>query len=246
VSLEPDPALWADFARCASAWGLSLTSQQLGQFQRYLRELGQWNQRFNLTRITAPQEVLAKHLLDSLSCATVLDFQQTRTLIDVGTGAGFPGLALKIAFPALRVVLLDSTEKRLRFCRSVADLLGLEEVESLHARAEEAAHDPRLREHFDVVTARAVARLTQLVEWTLPFARRGGSCIAMKGPEVEAEVAEAAVAIARYGGAPPSVTTFELPIVPVGRSLVVIPKRAATPPDLPRGPAPGPARKRAP
>lgn len=232
-------ALWREFARCAAAWGVRLTPAQIAQFQRYLDDLCAWNQRFNLTRITAPEEIVVKHFLDSLSCATVVDLAETNTLIDVGSGAGFPGLPLKIAFPHLRVLLLDSTEKRLRFCRSVAGELELRQVEVLHARAEVAAHDPRWREAFDVVTARAVAPLARLVEWLLPFARRGGTCVAMKGPQVQEELHATTPAIARYGGGPASVSVFELPITPVGRSLVAIPKARPTRRNLPPGPDAG-------
>jgi 16S rRNA (guanine527-N7)-methyltransferase len=174
-------------------------------------------------------------------------------LIDVGSGAGFPGLVLKIAYPHLQVTLLDSLEKRLRFSERVGEALGLEGIRPVHARAEDAAappgrrsrrgsvQPPHLRERFDVVTARAVARLQVLVEWSLPFARVGGCFVAMKGPDVGEEVGEARKAIARLGGGEPQVRTFQLPGANVGRSLVRIDKVKPTPLDLPR--PPGTARK---
>ena len=238
---ESSPDVWAAFARHAAAWGAPLTPVQLAAFQEYLAMLGDWNQRFNLTRITAPEQIVAKHFLDSLSCAAVVELNRAARLIDVGTGAGLPGLALKIAFPRLQVTLLDATRKRLRFCDAVADRLGLSDIEIVHARAEDAAHDRRWREAFDVATARAVAPLEALVEWLLPFARPGGECLALKGPDVQQELENALPVIAALGGGPPVLRRLELPIAPVGRSLIVIPKVRRTRVDYPRR---GAAKKR--
>lgn len=236
MATDPAPDLWDDFAREAACLGAPLTPQQIQQFRCYLAELAAWNQRFNLTRIIAPQEVLVKHFLDSLTCARVADLRTGR-LLDVGTGAGFPGVPLKIAFPALSIALLDSVGKKVRFVERLVGALQLEDVMLLHTRAEVAAHRTELREQFDVVTARAVASLDRLAGWLLPFARQGGVCIAMKGPEVEQELRDSLPAIRVHGGGEPRSTTFTLPLLPVGRSLVGIPKARATPPSLPRGPA---------
>lgn len=233
---EPEPAAagWERFAAAAERWRVPLAPRQLDAFRHYLRELAAWNRRFNLTRITAPEEILAKHFLDSLSCALVADFSGGGRLIDVGTGAGFPGLPLKIAFPALRVTLLDSLQKRLNFLERLAAELELTDVEVVHLRAEEAGQDPRYRERFDWTVARAVARLDLLAGWMLPLARPGGCAIAMKGPDVTEELATARPAIAALGGGVPEVTSFELPLVPVGRSLIRIPKARPTPRGYPR------------
>jgi 16S rRNA (guanine527-N7)-methyltransferase len=251
---EPGAADWPAFRIAAAGLDVTITDAQEEQLRRYLELLCEWNRRFNLTAIEDPQEILLKHFLDSLTCATVVDLSTKATLIDVGTGAGFPGLVLKIAFPHLQVTLLDSLRKRIGFLDRVVEELALEGVCALHARAEDAARSagaqgkslpaqpsPRLREQFDVVTSRAVARLAVLAEWTLPFARVGGALVAMKGPQVEAEVQEAKRAIRVLGGGSSRVREFTLPGSKLGRSLVLIPKVTATPPAYPR--LPGTARK---
>jgi 16S rRNA (guanine527-N7)-methyltransferase len=251
------PPDWDRFAGRAGSFGVLLTPAQTGQLQRYLELLCEWNRKFNLTAIERPEEILDKHFLDSLSCALAISFPAAGSLIDVGSGAGFPGLVLKIAFPHLELVLLDALEKRLRFLDRVVEELELAGVRTLHARAEDAAGalppaykrksprprpaGPLLREQFDVVTARAVARLNVLVEWLLPFARVGGSVVAMKGPDVAEEVAEARPAIELLGGGPAVAHPLVLPGTDLGRSLVRIPKLKPTPRAYPR--LPGTARK---
>jgi 16S rRNA (guanine527-N7)-methyltransferase len=220
----------------ALALGLSLTDSQLGQFARYLALLLEWNQRFNLTAIAAPDEVIDKHFLDSLSCATIVDLTTVQRLADVGTGPGFPGVVLKIAYPHLELLLLDSVAKRLRFLDQVVESLGLEGVTTCHARAEDAGRDPRWRERCDLTVARAVARLNTLAEYCLPLTRVGGRFLAQKGPQMQDELAEASPALRRLGGGAPSVTTLTLPGTDLGRSLIVIPKVAPTPPEFPRLP----------
>jgi len=236
-----DPEGWGEFRRYAHALGVGLDDRQLAQFQEYLALLREWNRRFNLTALTEPRAIVFKHFLDSLTLTRVVDWERQRSLIDVGSGAGFPGVPLAIAFPHLEVLLLDSQAKRVRFCARVAAALGLERVQTLHARAEEAAHDPRWRERFDVAAARAVAELPILVEWCLPFVRVGGVFVAMKGPKVDPEVAAAQRAIERLGGGSPRIDRFPLPGTDVERALVVVPKCGSTPPAYPRR---GGARKR--
>jgi 16S rRNA (guanine527-N7)-methyltransferase len=236
-----DPRLLARLSDGAAALGIVLDPGALEQLRAYAVELGVWNRRFNLTAIEDDAAIVDKHFLDSLSCARALDLTLSGAALDVGSGAGFPGLVLKIAFPHWQFVLLDSSEKRVRFLNRVIDRLGLTSVLAVHARAEEAAHRPAFREQFDAVLARAVARLNVLAEYTLPFARVGGRVVAQKGPEVAEEVAEAAPAIALLGGGSPSVDVFTLPQTHIHRSLVTIPKVRPTPPAYPR--RPGSAKK---
>lgn len=240
---DPVPtSLWSDLQQKAAALGVLLTAAQIQALARYLEMLREWNTRFNLTAIEDPAEMLTKHFLDSLTCARVVDFARVRTLIDVGTGAGFPGLVLKIAYPHLEVTLLDSLEKRLRFLDRVSEELDLEGVRTVHARAEDAAAPgASLREHFDLVTARAVAQLRVLAEWTLPFAALDGALLAMKGPHIQPEIDEAGPALRKLGGIVERVEEFELPASDVGRSLVLIRKKSRTPREFPR--RPGAARK---
>jgi 16S rRNA (guanine527-N7)-methyltransferase len=220
----------------AARFGIDLTASQIGQYRQYLELLLEWNQRLNLTAIDDPAAVIDKHFVDSLSCATAIDFTQVSRLVDVGTGAGFPGLVLKLAFPHLQVLLLDSVEKRLRFLSRVAASLQLVGAETLHARAEDAGRDPSHREQYDLSVSRAVARLNTLAEYSLPLVRIGGYFLAQKGPEVADELAEAGAAIRKLGGGAPRVHTLSLPETDIGRSLVLVPKVAATPQDLPRLP----------
>ena len=255
---EEEPAegadAWHALREGAVAAGASLSAGQEAALRQYLELLCEWNSRFNLTAIRDPAEIVIKHFLDSLTCARAVDLACARTLIDVGCGAGFPGLPLKIAFPHLRVTLLDALQKRIGFLARVVEELGLEEVALVHGRAEDAllpqrcrvcGLDEPLRERFDVVTARAVASMDVLAEWTLPFARVGGVVLAMKGPDVAEEVAAARPALALLGGGEPVVTALTLPAVggmtAVSRSLVCIPKVSRTPPQYPR--LPGSARK---
>jgi 16S rRNA (guanine527-N7)-methyltransferase len=248
---EPD---WKAFAQAANGFGAGLTEEQLRAFAEYLRLLREWNEKFNLTAISQPQAIVTKHFLDSLTVASVVDLTRAKSLVDVGSGAGFPGLALKIAFPRLRVTLLDALQKRINFLQRVAEALDLRDVTFVHARAEDAVLpkryqvcglDQSLRERFDVVTARAVASLDVLVEWTVPFARVGGTIVALKGPGRTAEIAAAVPAIKLLGGEAPVVRELTLQSPgedePLGRSLVMIRKVSKTPAQYPR--LPGSAKK---
>jgi 16S rRNA (guanine527-N7)-methyltransferase len=232
ASLSPEAR--ERLAEGARELGVRLSDAALAALAIYQEELLLWNQRMNLTAIEDPEQIVVKHFLDSLSGALVVDFAAADSLADLGTGAGFPGLVLKIAFPHLRLLLLDAVEKRLRFLQRLCERLEIAGVTTLHARAEEAGRDPAWREQFAVVTARAVAPLNVLCEYCLPFARVGGVCLAYKGPEVEEEIERAGAAIRVLGGGAPSLRRLTLPGSDVGRGLVTLPKIAATPTGYPR------------
>ena len=182
------------------AWNLALTDTQIGQFVRYAEMLADWNAtRMNLTRLVSPHDIAVKHFLDSLALLTTSRPPQDARVLDVGTGAGLPGLALKIARPDLHMTLLDGTAKKLAFCRAVADDLGLEAVEIVHARAEDAAKRPDLAGRFDWVTARAVAPLDKLLPWLTPFVVPGGLLLSLKGIAAHEELAVARPIARRLG-----------------------------------------------
>ena len=195
-----------------------------------------WNQRMNLTSITAPKDIVVKHFLDSLTLTTVVSQFDGLRLIDVGTGAGFPGLALAIAFPALEVTLLDSTGKKLRFIDSVGRELQLKNVRTLHARAEDAGRDKGHRASYDIAVARAVARLPVLMEYLLPLAKPEGQAIAMQGMTAYDDANSAAKAIEALGGELFTIEEVLLPTLDNPRYLIVIDKIKKTPRQYPRQP----------
>lgn len=211
--------------------GLPLDSLALARYRRYYERLAEQNKVMNLTAIDGEDESARLHFLDSAALLTLADCAG-RSLIDVGSGAGFPGLALKIACPSLRLTLLDSLDKRVRFLQAVADELDLPDVRCLHARAEEAP--PELREHFDLAASRAVARLNLLCELCLPFVKVGGLFLAMKGPGAAAEAAEAKHAIAALGGRLLRIAEYPIPGADTRHSLVLIEKTRPTPKQYPR------------
>jgi 16S rRNA (guanine527-N7)-methyltransferase len=229
------------------ALGLSLTHEQLDSFQLYYEELVAWNQKFNLTAITEYDQVQVRHFLDSLSCLLVqalrqaLGQPQTR-VIDIGSGAGFPSIPLKLVFPQATITLLEATGKKVQFLEHIAKILRLREVTPVHGRAEEMAHHPAHRNAYDLALARAVAELPIVVEYALPFCKIGGLVVAQKGEAGAAEAWSAEKAISLLGGELRRVVPVELPGLPEDRSLVVIEKIGPTPERYPR--RPGIPRKR--
>lgn len=213
---------------------LELSDQQIAQFDQLTHELIDWNQRMNLTAITEPDEIMIKHHLDSLTLLKVLYEFDGLKMIDVGTGAGFPGLAMAIVFPQLHVMFMDSTGKKLKFIDHVGQALKLDNIETMHARAEDAGNDPKHREAYDIVTARAVARMPALMEYTLPLAQLEGQVVAMKGSTAYEETNKAATAITTLGGELFSIEEINLPTIENPRYLVVVDKIDPTPRDYPR------------
>jgi len=218
--------------------GLRLTLQQMEQFRLYYRELIEWNRRMNLTAITDYEEVQVKHFLDSLTVvlAMGLPWPEGVKLIDVGTGAGIPGLPLKIVFPGVQLVLLDATKKKAVFLEHITDELGIRNTEVVVGRAEEIAHRPEYRQQFDVVLSRAVAELSTLAELTLPFCAAGGWFITQKKGDLKAELMAAQQAISLLGGELADVRNIDLPEFSDRRWLVVIDKVRETPAQYPRRP----------
>jgi 16S rRNA (guanine527-N7)-methyltransferase len=214
--------------------GLPLSRRQLEAFSIYSAELVAWNERANLTAITDPAGIEIKHFLDSLTIVPYLGRSPAGRLIDVGTGAGFPGLPIKIACPAMRVTLVEATGKKADFCRHVVERLGLEGVEVVHARAEEVGQNSAHRQQYDIAVARAVAALPVLAEYLLPLVRLGGMAIAQKGESGPAEAHAAEGPLRLLGGRLQQVAPVELPGVAEARYLVILDKIAATPPDYPR------------
>jgi 16S rRNA (guanine527-N7)-methyltransferase len=217
--------------------GLTLTAKQREAFQIYYQELVAWNARFNLTAITDAKGVQVRHFLDSLSCSlAICDAERRQSLIDVGSGAGFPGLPLKIVYPSLHLTLLEATGKKTTFLRHIVDTLELREVTIIHARAEQLGHDPAHRERYDWAVARAVAAMPTLAEYLLPLCRLGGHCLAQKGEDAAAEVSTAEAAIQFLGGRLNHLAPIELPGLAETRHLVIIDKVARTPDRHPRRP----------
>ena len=216
-----------------------LTPAQLAAFRTYADELCAWNEKFNLTSIRDLEGIQVKHFLDSLSILKVLSSAGSRgplRLIDVGTGAGFPGLPLKIMCPELRLTLVEATGKKVAFCRAMAAKLQLSGVTVVKARAEEIGQDPAHREQYDWAVARAVAEMPVLAEYLLPLVKRGGHALAQKGENAPAETHTAEAAVRRLGGQLERIVPVELPGIVETRYLVIFVKTAATPPAYPRRP----------
>lgn len=220
----------------AEALGIALRDEQLERFELYSRRLYEANQRTNLTTVP-PEEVVTRHFLDSLTVAVAWKPFASATVLDVGTGAGFPGLPLKIAYPFVTMTLLDSRQEPCLFLRSLCEELQLSDVELIHARAERAAHEPRWRERFDMVTARAVSHLWALAEWTLPFVRVAGAAVWIKRPTQLVEIEQAGEQLIRLGGEQAVVIEVSVPFSDVVNLLVCCRKAMPTHEVYPRATA---------
>lgn len=205
-----------------------LSSEQIGQFCDYYEFLIEKNKVMNLTAITEVEDVLQKHFMDSLMISGYYDMEKVSSVIDIGTGAGFPGIPLKIAYPHLKICLVDSLGKRVQFLKDAAGRLGLTDVEAIHARAEDLGHQKEYREAFDLCTSRAVSRLSTLSEYCIPFVRKGGYFIAYKSGNVQEEAEEALHSVKILGGEIREIPEFVIPGTTISRSLVMIEKKSPT------------------
>ncbi len=233
--------MWEDLAKQmregAVYLDIHLSNEQLWKYQQFFEMLVEKNKVMNLTAITEERDVITKHFLDSLSVVRVLseqDREKGLSIIDVGTGAGFPGIPLKIAFPSYKLLLLDSLNKRVNFLQEVCTALALDQVRCVHGRAEDLGREKSCREGFDICVSRAVADLSVLAEYCMPFVKVGGSFISYKSRNVEEEVKGAQGAIKLLGGSLRSIDTFCLPGTDIQRSLVVIAKEKHIHPRYPR------------
>lgn len=213
---------------------IALSEKQMEQFLQYYELLVEKNKVMNLTAITEFDEVVEKHFLDSVSLTQQLDLHQPLKVLDLGTGAGFPGIPLKIVFPELEITLMDSLNKRVLFLQDVISSLQLENIEAVHGRAEEAARNKKYRESFDLCVSRAVANISTLSEYCLPFVKVGGSFISYKSSTIEDELEEGKKGIAILGGKVKDVYKFTLPESELQRSFVIIEKEKKTPKAYPR------------
>lgn len=224
-----------EFKTALEAVDIKITDKQMQQFRQYYELLVEWNEKINLTAITDQEEVYLKHFYDSATLGIHIDFSQSgQTLVDVGSGAGFPSLPLKILFPSLQVTIIDSLNKRIKFIDEVVNQLGLVGVEAVHGRAEDIGQNKKYREQFDFATARAVARLGVLAEFCLPLVKKNGQFIAMKASKTDEEAADAKKAIATLGGEFMGDIVFNLPENAGERHILRIVKTKETPKKFPR------------
>lgn len=213
---------------------ITLDENQSEQFHIFYNLLTEWNKVMNLTGITEYEEVVEKHFLDSLAIVKAVDLQKVQNIIDIGTGAGFPGIPLKIAYPQLDVTLLDSLNKRVRFLDTVIENTDLKGIKAMHGRAEDYAKQTEYRENYDLCVSRAVANLATLSEYCIPYIRTGGIFIPYKSEDVENEVEHSKKAISLLGGNIKDIVKFQLPGTDIGRSFIIIEKTKITPKKYPR------------
>lgn len=213
---------------------ISFSVEQLEKFYKYMELLIEWNEKINLTAITEPKEIILKHFIDSITILN--EIKEGSKLVDVGTGAGFPGIPLAIMNSKIKITLVDSLNKRLIFLQEVIKELKLENVEIIHARAEEFGQNKEYRESFDIATSRAVANLSTLSEYLLPLVKLDGKCISMKASEATEEIKQAEKAIEILGGVIEKIEEFNLPQSNIGRTIIIINKKKRTPTKYPRKP----------
>ena len=223
-----------EFEKYLEKMSISLNKEQYDQFYAYMLLLIEWNEKINLTAITEPQEIILKHFVDSLTIAKYIE--EGKTIIDMGTGAGFPGIPLKIYRNDVKVVLADSLNKRIKFLNEVIEKMQLKNIETIHCRAEELGKNKEYREKFDYATSRAVANLSTLSEYLLPFVKLNGSGIFMKTMEIDEELENAKKAIKILGGRIEKVDKFEIPGSDLGRSIIIVKKEKQIPSKYPRKP----------
>ncbi|MCZ4247295.1 16S rRNA (guanine(527)-N(7))-methyltransferase RsmG [Bacillus amyloliquefaciens] len=225
-----------EFTSSLAEKGISLSDRQLEQFELYYQMLVEWNEKMNLTSITEKKEVYLKHFYDSITAAFYIDFEKVTTLCDVGAGAGFPSLPIKICFPYLHVTIVDSLNKRITFLENLAGALQLEHTTFVHDRAETFGQRKDVRESFDLVTARAVARLSVLSELCLPLVKKNGVFAALKAAAADEELKAGQKAIKVLGGELEQVHSFTLPVEESERNIMLIRKMKSTPKKYPRKP----------
>ena len=211
-------------AKAAEDVGLELTTEQYDQFITYMRLLQEWNEKINLTAILEDEEIIKKHFIDSIKAFKRDEFKKNVNMIDVGTGAGFPGIPIAIMNPNINVTLLDSLNKRIKFLDIVISKLGLKNIKTIHSRAEDGARNKKLREKFDIATSRAVANMSVLSEYCLPYVKVGGKFIALKGPAVDQEIEESDVAIKTLGGELEQIFEVKIEDTDLRHNLVVLKK----------------------
>lgn len=213
---------------------IELDEKQVSQFYTYMQLLLEWNEKINLTAITDPKEIILKHFADSLTIAKYIG--KEATLVDIGTGAGFPGIPLKIYRKDIKITLMDSLNKRINFLNEVIEKLELKKIETIHSRAEEFGKNKNYREKFDIATSRAVANMSTLSEYLIPCLNEKGIAIAMKGPDVKEELEKSKKAVEILGGEIIKVEEFYLPCSDIKRNIVLIEKKRRTPNKFPRKP----------